>query len=620
LGNKNFEVKLSPNKDFTDNNLTNVQFTVKWPENKSNLINISSDFNVFLQGSVNVDGGFNYAVFATVSSNPINWTAGSEYSILSFSHDDSGAGYADFEIADDNWTSTHNGVYYSELLGLDQTGSIFNYAQNVYVGIQGEVKVMLQAPYDAGGMMNASLLGNIPLNQPYSREPWNYDGTESILEMDDAVVDWVLLELRSDPNTTVEKKAALLLEDGSIVQYNHLSSGVYFDSTAVGSLFHVVVHHRNHMPVMTDEKAVFDGSLIDFTNESICYGYPGAEIELETGIYGLVAGDINSNGILSYSGPGNDRGLVLAKIVEEEGTVNTNEVTNGYFDADVSMDYEVKYIGGGNDRAKILTNLSALTGSFYLNAIYPSPVPILSTKSKSLNDGPFDIFIDETEINLQVKIITNEDVKNGIVDNVQFTLFWDNTINSIMLSLLENAHSSFGIQPQGLPTEYQGKMYQVFVSVVPVELPVLFEKQNEEVLIEFTKTQSINVGQDLNIANNTFTDLKNGMYYISLFGKDFTGTIINNPLGLDDEDEMVIHLYPNPVLSGILYMDVNRPISRPVDICILDIHGKVVYSERKHLHTEESNNQIDLRNIPGGMYYIKLESSNFKLVRKLIIL
>ncbi len=389
-------------------------------------------------------------------------------------------------------------------------------------------------------------------------------------------MDWVLLELRSNPTTTIERKAALLLEDGSIVQYNNTSQGVHFDSTDYGSSYFIVVHHRNHMPVMTLASTLFDGTLVDFTDETICYGTPNAEIELETGIYGMIAGDINSNGYLSYSGPDNDRGLILARIVTELNTTNVNDTVIGYFDEDVLMDYQVKYIGANNDRSILLTNLSELTGTVYLNAFYQSVVPAVSTKSGILNNGPIHIFLAETENELQVKIISDEFIQNGIVDNVQFTLSWEVGADKIITPLLENSQSDFGLMPQGEAIFYEGKMNQVFVSVVLNELPTSFDKNKELVLISFVKDKPETIGSSISIANNSYTSNHNAEYYISLLGTNNTGTIKNSTLGLTDSEISGLSVYPNPVVGDIVNIRIQSISNQELTLSIYSMPWKSI--------------------------------------------
>ena len=130
---------------------------------------------------------------------------------------------------------------------------------NVSVAKCGEFQAFLQGTYDSiNNNMHTGLTGNIPLSQPYNVAPWYYNGIESVSAMDGSVVDWVLVELRTDTETSFERKAALLLEDGSIVQYNNITQGVHFENTVDGNSYYVVVYHRNHMPVMSTNALVLD--------------------------------------------------------------------------------------------------------------------------------------------------------------------------------------------------------------------------------------------------------------------------------------------------------------------------------------------------------------------------
>ena len=106
-----FEIRAKPLINLTETSVTNIVFTVSWPENTVNLLNFTSAFNIVQQGPVYQSGGFNYAVFSSATAVPISWSAGNEYVLLSFSHDQSGTGYADILISGDAWTQANNGMY-----------------------------------------------------------------------------------------------------------------------------------------------------------------------------------------------------------------------------------------------------------------------------------------------------------------------------------------------------------------------------------------------------------------------------------------------------------------------------------------------------------------------------
>jgi uncharacterized protein (TIGR02145 family) len=89
----------------------------------------------------------------------------------------------------------------------------------------------------------------------------------------------------------------------------------------------------------------------------------------------MMAGDINKDGKVRYSGPGNDRSLILQKIIQVTGSSSLTATITGYYSEDLSMNGIVKYSGPGNDPAVIIQNIVAKTGSTAINGILNTPVP-----------------------------------------------------------------------------------------------------------------------------------------------------------------------------------------------------------------------------------------------------
>ena len=132
--------------------------------------------------------------------------------------------------------------------------------------------------------------GYIPLSQPYSAAPWNYTGTEAVVTVPAGVVDWVLLELRSDLTTQVSRRAAFMKSDGSLVDLDGVSS-VKFPTVTPGD-YYVVIRHRNHLAVMTANPVTlsFSPVLYDFsTAQTQAYG-TNAMKDLGGGAFGYMDG------------------------------------------------------------------------------------------------------------------------------------------------------------------------------------------------------------------------------------------------------------------------------------------------------------------------------------------
>ena len=190
--------------------------------------------------------------------------------------------------------------------------------------------MLLEGPYieDSGGMMNHDLVdgGDIPTISPYD--------SEDIGSLPDVtpkyIVDWIYIQLRLTYNGSIEKAAnAFLLDDGSIVDINGNGSFPFYYTTGVN--YYVVLSHRNHLKIMTQNSMIFtdnsdDPPDIDLTNSANVYGTFSVK-ELETDISGLYSGDADQDGQIFP----NDR--------NDYWRIQSGQ--SGYKDADFDLDGDV---------------------------------------------------------------------------------------------------------------------------------------------------------------------------------------------------------------------------------------------------------------------------------------
>ncbi|MBX2973032.1 MAG: fibronectin type III domain-containing protein [Flavobacteriales bacterium] len=166
----------------------------------------------------------------------------------------------------------------------------------------------------------------------------------------DAIVDWVVLELRSSttPAEVLEARAALLQRDGDIVGIDG-TSPVGFCQPA-GS-YHIAVRHRNHLGAMTAQPVALStaATAVDFSAPATATWGTNAQ-KSANGRTLLWPGNTVSDAEVKYTGSTNDRDAILQRI---GGTVPTNTV-QGYHAEDVNLDGAVKYTGPDNDRDVIL--------------------------------------------------------------------------------------------------------------------------------------------------------------------------------------------------------------------------------------------------------------------------
>jgi len=161
-----------------------------------------------------------------------------------------------------------------------------------------EVTVFLEGPFN-GVDMDANLIPNLPLNQPFNIDPWYYPGTESVALIPGSdIVDWVLVELRSaasaaqaDIASVFDTQAAFLRSDGNIVDLFG-DPMLHFDSSVSDSLF-IVIHHRNHLPIMSAFGLEENDGLYsyDFTsNVGQAFGSASQKL-ISIGVWGMYGGN-----------------------------------------------------------------------------------------------------------------------------------------------------------------------------------------------------------------------------------------------------------------------------------------------------------------------------------------
>ena len=236
-------------------------------------------------------------------------------------------------------------------------------------GIRLAVKVMLEGAYDSGTLKMRDDLRNaglLPTLEPYSATGFAQagDGGGEVMQSgatsaigDNAIVDWVLVELRNPvtPATIFATRAALLQRDGDVVAEDGISP---ISLLATAGSYYVAVRHRNHLGAMTNAPVALSTATtsINFTNTGLAtYGVQAQKTIGAVNILwaGNAKKDLPAPNKLKYTGSNNDRDAVLIRI---GGVVPTATVA-GYHPEDNTMDGVVKYTGSLNDRDPILVNI-----------------------------------------------------------------------------------------------------------------------------------------------------------------------------------------------------------------------------------------------------------------------
>lgn len=305
---------------------------------------------------------------------------------------DSATGVLNFKAIPDHDApadSNHNNVYEVSVTVTDRGGLTATKTFTITItnktaddGVKLQARALLQGAYDSkSGLMSAELntLGLLPDNQPYQLAPFNHNGTETLGAIvrestgHDTAVDWALVELRSSPTTVISARAAILQQDGDLVDAQTGSTTLHFASVTSGN-YYVTVRHRNHLGVITASPVNLDSTekLVDFSLASTAV--KGTESRFIAGKLALLwVGDINRSNTLTASGPGNDTTSLLSTVITSEENPNayTNYTLQGYLPTDLNMDGKTLFSGPNNDANTLIGNviMHPLNSNFAANFI-----------------------------------------------------------------------------------------------------------------------------------------------------------------------------------------------------------------------------------------------------------
>lgn len=190
------------------------------------------------------------------------------------------------------------------------------------------------------------------------------------VEGDNAIVDWIFVELRdkSDYTNILATRSGLLQRDGDIVDVDGVSNLAFPDTPA--DTYFVTIRHRNHLAVMTKTAQYISEypQLLDFTSPAFetfdtgtsinGFDFSGLAqklIDLPTGDYMVMyGGDFDCNAKIIFTGKDSDVDIMQNELFTYNPSQNPNYSINfdqaiGYLQSDFDMNGKVKYSSPGDD-------------------------------------------------------------------------------------------------------------------------------------------------------------------------------------------------------------------------------------------------------------------------------
>lgn len=214
---------------------------------------------------------------------------------------------------------------------------------------QTDINVWLEGTYDlANNTMTTEFQSKnlLPMGQPYSVPPWNYQGCEGqgwiASNYPAGTTDWVKVDFRStpDPLTHLLTRAALLMNDGSLHFPIPITS---LDLPNINSVY-ILIEHRNHLPALTSTPVSITNGLIAFdfrSNNSYVVGASHGQKEVAPGIWALFAGDTDKDDPAGYEISGLDRLIFNV----ENGNYGTYNIADHNLDGDVNGNDKIYWHG-----------------------------------------------------------------------------------------------------------------------------------------------------------------------------------------------------------------------------------------------------------------------------------
>lgn len=171
------------------------------------------------------------------------------------------------------------------------------------------------------------------------------------IQGDDAIVDWIFVELKDqDTDAVVATRSALLRRDGTIMDING-SANIAIE--VPDGNYNVCLRHRNHLGVISKYPFCFQlGEIVEANFDDLeTYG-THATVNLSNGKKGMWGGCPMSNGAVSFQGPNNAANNVFFEILgaPNNNTFAANYILSGsYNQADLDLSGSTIYQGLNSD-------------------------------------------------------------------------------------------------------------------------------------------------------------------------------------------------------------------------------------------------------------------------------
>ncbi|WP_422105453.1 BspA family leucine-rich repeat surface protein [Winogradskyella sp.] len=490
-------------------------------------------------------------------------------------------------------------------------------------------KVYLQGPSlnpNAGEetLMRDDLRANslLPFTSPYS-DGLIADGSVFSVVGNEAIVDWVWVELRDNDDNTivVDSQSALLQRDGDVVDIDG-TSPLRFDQSQ-GS-YYVAVNHRNHIGIISGS-AIFLSSAaitVDLASDAnTVEGGTNAVLALANGKYGMYTGDYDGN----------------AQIQNTDATTVVQLIgSSGYDEADMDINTQVQ-----NTDVNALINPNIGRGEQFGRppaGVLSTDVTLSFANAQITNDGTDDYY----EADIMIESTTGFYVGSGqVYVDYNTSAFGENVSANAAIEYSQPVGSILGYEFSGVPfatpaykdfiqndntTSRVSLSFQQNVALVGLEFAPELEVVPTAKVLFHIKIRYADATADAAICfynDGVFQD----QFFTACGGTSIAdctnapGTQITNDtydctgadvstLSLMEFNNDTIVLHPNPVRTSFYI----KGLEAVRELRVYDINGRIIL-ERKGV---EEDQPIDMSGYDDGVYLVEITNENRSAIKRLI--
>ncbi|MCK9236191.1 MAG: T9SS type A sorting domain-containing protein, partial [Acholeplasmataceae bacterium] len=93
---------------------------------------------------------------------------------------------------------------------------------------------------------------------------------------------------------------------------------------------------------------------------------------------------------------------------------------------------------------------------------------------------------------------------------------------------------------------------------------------------------------------------------------------IISTIGISEQNTIDLHIYPNPA-HGQITIKSSRSVNTSLMIRLTDVLGKVMRSKQIESAADGFTHQLDITDIPNGIYFLRVEGDGVRSSLKLVI-